>query len=79
MDQADHYANVLVDMDSVQFPFRRRSTFHPAPELAELRKECPIASVKLFDGKEVCLLTKAKHCREVLEHPDISADRRTPG
>lgn len=60
------------------FPFARRDTYNPPPENAELRHQCPISKVKLFDNSEAWLLAKRKDCCEALASPRLSADRRHP-
>jgi len=61
------------------FPFARETGFEPAALLAQLRAECPITKVKLFDGSESWLLLKRKECCAALESTHLSADRRHPG
>ncbi|KAK5105733.1 hypothetical protein LTR62_002321 [Meristemomyces frigidus] len=60
------------------FPFARHETYHPPPENAKLRRECPIAKVKLFDNSEAWILMNRKDCCAALESEHLSADRRHP-
>lgn len=62
-----------------QFPFARTNTYHPPSENAELRHNCPISKVKLFDGKEAWILMKRKDVCAALDSDKLSADRRHPG
>ena len=57
-----------------QWPFARTTPLDPPPELAELRRECPISSVELWDGTTPWLMTRYRDIRAVLSEPRFSSD-----
>ncbi|GLI66089.1 hypothetical protein VaNZ11_009811 [Volvox africanus] len=64
--------------DNTSFPFSRPSGGDPPTEYAELRKTCPIAKVKLWDGSKVWLVTKHKDVCDALTNDSFSKVRTHP-
>ena len=60
-------------VDTPSFPFKREHGYEPPPIEAQLRHECPISKVKLFDGNEAWAFTKHKDICEALKSPHLSA------
>jgi cytochrome P450 len=54
------------------YPFRVPSALEPPPEWARLRRECPVARVRLASGDEATLLTRYADVRQVLADPRFS-------
>jgi cytochrome P450 len=63
------------------FPWPRdsKSPLNPPPQYSTLRKESPIARVKLWDGNLAWLITDMEHFREVMTSPHFSASPLTEG
>jgi cytochrome P450 len=63
------------------WPFDRdvRCPLDPPPVLKELREQCPIAHVRMYDGSTATLLTKHADIRAVLGAEGVSADTNRPG
>jgi cytochrome P450 len=61
------------------FPMQRTCPFKIAPGYDKLRAEEPIAQVKMPTGETVWLITKYDYVRQILAHPQVSADRHHPG
>jgi cytochrome P450 len=72
---------VTVDHQKLSWPFERdlRRPLDPPPVLKEIREECPVASVHLYDGSTATLLTKHADIRAVLSADGVSADTNRPG
>src|SRR4051794_27230984 len=65
----------------VSFPFPTPpSIFHPAPQLAELQRDRPVAEFRLPDGRTGWLVTRFADVRQVLVDPRFSrAEATRPG
>lgn len=61
-----------------QFPFSRPKEAVPPKEYAELLKKCPVSKAKLFDGKDIWLITKLKDVKKVLTDDAFSKVRTNP-
>jgi nitric oxide reductase len=60
------------------FPFRRPKEAVPPKEYGELLRKCPISKGKLFDNKDIWLVTKLKDVQTVLKHDGLSKVRTNP-
>jgi hypothetical protein len=67
--------------ESYSWPFERdaKCPLDPPPVLKELREQCPVAHVRMYDGSDATLLTKHADIRAVLAAADVSADTNRPG
>lgn len=65
--------------DTPNFPFKRPAADQPPAEYAKLRRECPVAKARLFDGSDMWLITKLKDLKEVLQDNRLSKVRTHPG
>jgi cytochrome P450 len=54
------------------YPFRNPGPLEPAPEWARLRRERPLARVRMASGDEVVLLTRYEDVRQILSDPRFS-------
>jgi cytochrome P450 len=72
---------VTVDDDKLTWPFDRdlRCPLDPPPVLKEIREQCPIALVHMYDGSTATLLTKHADIRAVLGADGVSANTNRPG
>ncbi|MCP2321751.1 cytochrome P450 [Hamadaea flava] len=70
----------IADRTPVEFPFTEPpSLYHPAPELGELREECPVAPVVFPDGATAWLVTRHTDVRQVLTDPRFSRAHAVAG
>lgn len=60
------------------FPFSRPHTHAPPEEYARMRKSCPFAKAKMWDGSEVTLVTRHKDVCDVLQDNRYSKVRTHP-
>jgi cytochrome P450 len=67
------------DLHIRQWPFERTTPLDPPPEFAELRRECPVAHVELWDGTTPALFTRYRDIRALLRDPRISSDLSRAG
>jgi cytochrome P450 len=67
--------------DLPAFPMQKATgcPLDPPPEYAELRTERPVAKARLWDGKEVWLITGYDEIRSIFTDPRISVDNTQPG
>ncbi|MFC0541732.1 cytochrome P450 [Kutzneria chonburiensis] len=67
--------------DLPAFPMQKAKgcPLDPPPEYAELRTERPVAKARLWDGKEVWLITGYDEIRSIFTDPRISVDNTQPG
>jgi cytochrome P450 len=64
---------MLDDREPVpDYPFRVPTALDPPPEWAELRRDCPVARVRLASGDEAVLLTRYADVRRALSDPRFS-------
>jgi cytochrome P450 len=72
---------VIVDDDKLTWPFDRdlRCPLDPPPVLKEIREQCPLAPVQMYDGSTATLLTKHADIRAALSADGVSADTNRPG
>lgn len=63
------------------WPFARKADapLNPPPKLAELRSECPITQVKLWDGSQAWLATRYDDVKALLRNPGLSSDTSIDG
>lgn len=59
-------------------PVNRTCPYKPLAEHVRLREECPIAKVKLPNGRTVWVATSHKDIRAILSDPRFSSNRRDP-
>jgi len=70
----------MAERSPVSFPFAEPpSLYHPAPELAELREEQPVAPVVFPDGTTAWLVTRHTDVRQVLTDPRFSRAKAVAG
>jgi cytochrome P450 len=67
------------DLHIRQWPFERTTPLDPPPEFAELRRECPVSHVELWDGTTPALFTRYRDIRALLGDPRISSDLSREG
>jgi cytochrome P450 len=69
------------DTERPVWPFARdgKCPLDPPPMLKELREQCPVAHVGLYDGSTSTLLTKHADIRAVLSADGVSADTTREG
>ena len=63
------------------WPFARKADapLNPPPRLAELRSECPITQVQLWDGSHAWLATRYDDVKALLRNPGLSSDTSIDG
>ena len=63
------------------WPFRRApdAPLNPPPRLAELRSECPVSQVELWDGSRAWLATRYDDVKTLLRNPGLSSDTSLDG
>ena len=63
------------------WPFARKADapLNPPPRLAELRSECPITQVQLWDGSQAWLATRYDDVKALLRNPGLSSDTSIDG
>ncbi|OAA19776.1 pentalenic acid synthase [Frankia sp. EI5c] len=64
--------------DPPAFPMDRGCPYHPPAGYAELRQDGPVTRAKLFDGREVWVVTGYEEARRLLVDPRLSSDRSRP-
>jgi cytochrome P450 len=71
---------VLTVHDLLYFPFARDPArpLDPPPAYADLRREAPIAKVRIWNGTEPWLVMTHGHCRTVLTDPRFSVRNEHP-
>lgn len=60
------------------FPMSRQCPYHPPPGYEELKKEGPLARVRLYDGRTAWAVTGYAETRRLLVDPRLSSDRSRP-
>jgi cytochrome P450 len=66
------------DFDGPSFPMARECPMHPPAEYREIRKEEPVARVRMPDGQLAWLVTSHELGRKLLADPRVSSDRQHP-
>ncbi|MFC9294835.1 cytochrome P450 [Streptomyces sp. NPDC057011] len=61
-----------------KFPMSRQCPYHPPAGYEELRKEGPLAQVRLYDGRTAWAVTGYAETRRLLVDPRLSSDRSRP-
>ncbi|MEU5404179.1 cytochrome P450 [Streptomyces sp. NPDC005963] len=61
-----------------EFPMSRQCPYHPPAGYAELRKEGPLARVRLYDGRVAWVVTGYAETRGLLVDLRLSSDRSRP-
>ncbi|MFD9726624.1 cytochrome P450 [Streptomyces sp. NPDC059072] len=61
-----------------EFPMSRQCPYHPPAGYEELRKEGPLAQVRLYDGRTAWAVTGYDETRRLLVDPRLSSDRSRP-
>lgn len=61
------------------WPFTRTDPLLPPPAFDEIRAECPVSKVKMWDGSTSWLATRHEDVRALLRNPAMSADSSLPG
>ena len=71
----------LDSTDIPVWPFARKADapLNPPPRLAELRSECPITQVELWDGSHAWLATRYDDVKALLRDPGLSSDTSIDG
>jgi cytochrome P450 len=77
--QSDGGTTVEAASDRLVWPFERTSPLDPPPEFAELRRDCPVSQVTLWDGSWAWLATKYGDIRAVLGDTRLSSDTSLEG
>lgn len=65
--------------DLMPYPPPRTCPFDPPPKFKELRESIPIQKVRLWNGSTAWLVTRFEDVRDILNHPNVSADSNAPG
>ena len=60
------------------FPMNRSCPYHPPEGYADLRRQGPLAKVRLIGGRVVWAVTDHALARELLLDPRLSSDRLRP-
>ncbi|MFI6967210.1 cytochrome P450 [Streptomyces sp. NPDC050255] len=61
-----------------EFPMTRGCPYHPPAGYEELRREGPLARVRLYDGRVAWVVTGYEETRRLLVDPRLSSDRTRP-
>jgi cytochrome P450 len=61
------------------WPFRRNDPLLPPPLFDEIRAECPVTRVELWDGSGAWLVTRSGDMKELLRSSAVSADSSRSG
>ncbi|MBT2439186.1 cytochrome P450 [Streptomyces sp. ISL-36] len=61
-----------------KFPMSRQCPYHPPAGYAALKKEGPLARVRLYDGRTAWAVTGYAETRQLLVDPRLSSDRSRP-
>lgn len=61
-----------------EFPMTRGCPYHPSAGYEELRREGPLARVRLYDGRVAWVVTGYEETRRLLVDPRLSSDRTRP-
>lgn len=65
--------------EPLAFPAPQPAPFEIAAEYGELRRNCPVAKVRMPTGESAWLVTRYEDVRAVLTDPGVTADRLHPG
>jgi pentalenic acid synthase len=60
------------------FPMSRKCPYHPPAGYTGLREQGPVSRVRLYDGREVWVVTGHAETRRLLVDPRLSSDRSRP-
>jgi cytochrome P450 len=72
-------SQLSTDLPSFPMAKAKGCPLDPPPEYAQLRAERPVAKARLWDGKEVWLVTGYHEIRSIFTDPRISVDNTRPG
>src|SRR5690606_22333718 len=61
-----------------EYPMKRNYPLDPAPELAQMRANEPLARVRLWTGQDAWVVTRYDDVRRLLTDPRVSADNTLP-
>ncbi|MEV5481568.1 MULTISPECIES: cytochrome P450 [Streptomyces] len=67
------------ELPAFPMPKAKGCPLDPPPEYAQLRSDRPVAKARLWDGKEVWLITGYDEIRSIFTDPRISVDNTQPG
>lgn len=65
--------------EPMAFPAPQPPPFRIAAQYGELRRECPVAPVRMPTGEQAWLVTRYDDVRTILTDPRVTADRLHPG